>query len=275
MSSKRTDRPRPIRTIATGCALLAALACAGCDRAGDADGSSGRTLTLFCGAGLRPPVVELIEAFEAEHDVRFVTSFAGSEHLIAQVKLTGAADLYLPGDRYYVDLLDDDDLIRARASVCYFVPTILVAPGNPKGVRGVGDLLRSDVKLGLGDENACAIGRTSKQIFEKNGIAWADVQKHTKFKSVTVNALGEHIEVGSLDAVIMWDAVAAGFADHGEIVPIPPELNVISTVDVAVLAASKRPELAERFVAFMTAEVGRAAFARHNYRVDAPVLQDR
>jgi len=147
---------------------------------------------------------------------------------------------------------------------------ILVQKGNPKNIQGLADLTRPGVKLGLGDERACAIGRTCRLIFEKNGLDLKAIERNVAFRSVTVNELGNHIRLKALDAVIVWDAVAAYFADYGQVVPIPPEQNVISTVAVGVLKSSPHPQLADEFVEFLTSEEGRAIFRKHHYTVDPP-----
>ena len=223
---------------------------------------------LYCGAGIRPPVAEMVEEFGRQHDVTITCDYAGSEMLFSRIKLSGRGDLYMPGDVHYVELAEKAGLVTSKETVCYFIPVILVGKGNPKNVRTLNDLTRDDVKVGLGDPEACAIGRKSSLIFKKNGISEEDV--NVEFRSVTVNELGNHIEVGSLDAVIVWDAVAAYFADVGEIVPIPPEQNVISTVAVGILKSSQHPDLAAKFVEFITSQRGKEVFKKHHYATTTP-----
>jgi len=129
--------------------------------------------------------------------------------------------------------------------------------GNPKNIRSLNDLLRPGLKLGLGDPKACAIGRKASKIFAKNGIAEADVNRNVSFRSLTVNELGNHIKLGMLDAAIVWDAVAAYFADEADVVPIPRQQNVISTAAVGVLTCSTDPQTAEKFAAFVASPQGR------------------
>lgn len=223
---------------------------------------------LYCGAGIKPPVAELVEQFRREHGVRIVCDYRGSEVLLSSVTLTGKGDLYMPGDVHYVELAEKGGLVASRKTVCYFVPVILVRRGNPKNVRTLEDLTRDDVKVGLGDPQFCAIGRTSSKIFEKNGIPEDNVK--VAFRSPTVNELGNHIELGSLDAVIIWGAVAAYVGDQGEIVRIPAEQNVVSTVAVGVLKSSRHPELAAKFVDFITSERGQEVFRKHHYTTNLP-----
>ncbi len=161
-------------------------------------------------------------------------------------------------------------MIYSSKKVCYFVPTILVQKNNPKEIHGPEDLLKDGVKLGLGDAKACAIGRKCKKIFAKNNIAWANVEKNLKFQSQTVNELGMQIQAGSLDAVIVWDAIAKYYSEHGEEVPIPAERNVISTVDIGVLKFTQNRPTAEKFVEFAASPQGQAIFKKHLYRVEPP-----
>jgi len=242
---------------------------AGCkgDKSGD---SAPKELLLYCGAGIRPPVQQIVEAFEAEHGVKIIADYAGSEVLLSKIKLTKRGDLYMPGDKHYVDQAAREGMILSQQSLCYFVPTILVQKGNPKNIRNLNDLLKAGVKLGVGDAKACAIGRKTEQIFTKNGIAWADVEKNIAFQSLTVNELGMQIQTSSLDAVIVWDATARYYSDYGTEVPIPVGQNVISTVNIGVLSFTPNRSTADEFVKFAASARGQAIFQEHNYRTDPP-----
>lgn len=244
------------------CVVLALVGC----KSEKPEQSESEELLLYCGAGIRPPVAQMVEQFENEHGVKIVTDYAGSEVLLSKIKLTRKGDLYMPGDKHYVEQAAAEDMILSEKSVCYFVPTIMVRKGNPKNIRRLQDLLKAGVKLGVGDAKACAIGRKTKQIFAKNNIAWEDVEKNLAFQSLTVNELGMQIQTGSLDAVIVWDAIVGYYSEHGTEVPIPPEKNVISTVNIGVLSFTENRSLAEKFVEFAVSEAGQHIFAEHKYR---------
>ena len=232
--------------------------------------SEAKELLLYCGAGIRPPAEELAESFEREHGIRIATNYAGSETLLSTIRLARQGDLYMPGDKHYVEQAKQEGMIISQKSVCYWIPTILVQKGNPKNIRRLQDLLRPGLKVGLGDAKACAIGRTTKQIFAKNNIAWDEVEKNLKFQSLTVNELGMQIQAKSLDAVIVWDAIAQYYNEHGTAVPITVGKNVISTVDIGILAFTENRPLAEKFVEFTASVRGRDIFVKHNYTVEHP-----
>lgn len=251
--------------------LAAVILLTGCDRKGPTkEQAAGKELLLYCAAGISPPIVELTEAFSREHGVKIVTDYAGSEVLLSKIKLIHRGDLYIPGDKHYIEQALQEDMILSRRPVFYWVPTILVQKGNPKNISGLEDILRPGLKLGLGDPNACAIGRTTRQILARNNIAWEEIKKNVVYQSLTVNELGIQIQAKSLDAVIVWDAMAQYYSDYGDEVSIAPEKNIVSTVDVGVLKFTKNRELAEMFVDFITSEKGREIFKKHNYSTEAP-----
>jgi molybdate transport system substrate-binding protein len=236
-------------------------------RGGD---SAAKELLLYCGAGIRPPVDELVEAFFSRYGIRVRPDYAGSEVLLSKIKVARRGDLYMPGDRHYAQQAAADGMVLATYPVCYWIPTILVQKGNPKNISSLKDLLRPGVKLGLGDPNACAIGRTSKQIFEKNDISWKQVTDNLEYQSLTVNELGMQIQARSLDAVIVWDAMARYYSEYGDEVVILAEKNIISTVDVGVLKFTKNNGAAEKFAEFLVSEPSREIFTKHGYRTAPP-----
>lgn len=224
-------------------------------------------LFLYCGAGIRPPVAELVALFEKRQNIKMETMYSGSNLLLGQIKLSRKGDLYMPGDMHYVEQAEQEGLIASKKPVCYFIPVILVTKGNPKNIATLRDLLKPGVKLGLGNPQACAIGRKSMKIFAKNGIDVKSVEKNLLFSSLTVNELGNAVKLGTVDAAIVWDATAAYYAKDADVVEIPRAQNIISIIPVAVLSFSEHKELAERFVDFITSEEGRKTFRKHNYTI--------
>ena len=247
---------------------------ASCERAPAPAGASGESdgaeLILYCGAGIRPAATALIGAFEDRHPIKVRATYAGSGGLIGQLSTSRRGDLFMPGADFYVDKVIEQGLARAetKRTVAYFIPVILVRKGNPLGVASLADFARKKMRVGLGDERVVAIGRRSKKLFEKNAIPYENVLKNMVYASGTVNELGVAIELESVDATIVWDAVARQFA--GDVVEIPPEQNIVSDIAIAVLSFSRFPDEAKCFIEFTASEEGRRIFREHRYTVDPP-----
>jgi molybdate transport system substrate-binding protein len=246
------------------------LGCDGKEPPGSGAQTQPAEMLLYCGAGLRPVADELVHVFASVHNVRIVTDYAGSEVLLAKMRLVRKGDLYMPGDRYYVDQAAQASMVLSQRPVCYFVPTILVQKGNPKSIHSLSDLTGPGLKIGLGDPQACAIGRKTRQLLDKNHISWHDIEGNVVFQSLTVNELGLQIQAKALDAVIVWDAIAKYYRNEGTEIAIPAQMNVISTIDIAVLSFAESPESAEQFVDFAASEQGKAIFRKHLYTVEPP-----
>ena len=227
-------------------------------------------LLLYCGAGIRPPVAELAEAFGARHGVTVEVNYAGSDMLLGRIQVSGQGDLFMPGDEYYIQRAKAQGLVASTKTACYFVPVILVQKGNPKNIHSLADLARPGLRLGLGDPQACAVGRAAAAILVKDKTLQAGVERNAEFASVTVSELANHVKLGHLDAAIVWDATAAYVSDDADAIPIPPGQNVVSTVAVSVLTSSQRPALAGKFAEFVASPEGREVFRRHHYTVAPP-----
>ena len=232
----------------------------------------GQSLFIHCGAGIRHAMEDAAATFERQTGATLRVSYAGSGTLITTIKLKRQGDLYMPGDQWYLDQLEKgpDKLVEDRKLVACFVPVIVVRKGNPKGIRRLGDLLKPGVKLGLGNPEACQIGRLCEQIFVKNKMNPAAVRDRTAFSSPTVHEIGVKVQTRAIDAGIVWDAVAANFARDVDVVKIPAAQNLISRVAIGRLACAKNKRLARQFMEFLASAQGKAIFARHHYTVEEP-----
>jgi molybdate transport system substrate-binding protein len=233
-------------------------------------GAAARKLSLYCAAGVRPAAAEIAEAYRAERGIEVECDYAGSEILLGRLKISRRGDLYMPGESEYLDQAAAAGLVRSRRDVCRWTPVILVAKGNPKGVRTLEDLANKDLKLGLGNPQACAIGRQTVPLLKKNNLDPDAVYSRAVFQSLTVNELGLHVKMGKIDATIVWDATAFYFAEQTEIVEIPADRNLPATVPVAVLTTSEAPEAATAFVEYLTGERAREIFRKHHFTPAEP-----
>jgi len=227
-------------------------------------GTDKKTLTLFCGGGIRPPIDEIIELFQKETGVEVEPTYAGSGVLLTQIQLTQKGDLYMPGDEMFILRAEEKDYIDEKRYAAYFVPVIIVQKGNSKGITSLEDMGKHGVRIGVGNPEACAIGEITKSILEKNKLA-AQVEENMIHTTVTVIDLANAIKLKTIDAAIVWDATAKLYTDDVEVVPIPQEKNVIARIPIGILSFSKNKKLARKFIDFIASDLGRRIFEKHGY----------
>jgi len=225
-------------------------------------------LRLYAGAGLREALEALTAAFAGETGIAVDVDYAGSGVLISRAKGDPQADLFMPGDVWYVDRLQEvTNNVAEQTQVSYFVPTIIVAKGNPKKVSSLQDFARPDLKVALGNPQACQIGRLCVDILANAGLDSATLNAKESF---TVNELGLWVQMKDVDAAIVWDAVAKGIRESVDMIEIPETMNKISTVVCARLKSAPHPKEAQHFLQFLVSPTGRRVLQEKGYRTERP-----
>jgi len=225
----------------------------------------GDALFIHCGAGLRTALDELKKRFENDTGREVALTYGGASILLGQIELTRKGDVYIPGDADYIELARKKGLITASKSICCFVPVIMVQKGNPKKITSLADFTRPSLKIGLGEERACAVGRLMPLLFKKASVNYAAVKKNLVCATPTVNQLAMAVSLGTLDAVIVWDAEAVKYAGKTEVIAITPPHNIIVKVAAGILSLSKQPEAARAFLNYLVTDNARAIFKKHGF----------
>jgi molybdate transport system substrate-binding protein len=228
------------------------------------------SILVHCAAGMRLPVTQMAEAFEKETGVKVQLSFDGSNRLLGQVKLTRKGDVYIAGDAEYVAMAAKEGLVASRGNICRFRPVIMVQKGNPRGLRALADLARPGIKVGQGDPKAAAVGRIMPKLLELNAVDADAWRRNVVLETATVNDLAVAIKLGTLDAVVVWDAIANAYRDSSDAIAIPEDRNICPEVESAVLAFAANKTGAQAFVDFMASEKGMEICRKNGYSVDKP-----
>lgn len=224
-------------------------------------------IVLFCGAAMRPPIDEIIGAFQRRTGHRVQTHYGASNLLLSQLKLApDVPDVFLPGDTYYIDEARREGLIGDSRRIALFVPAIMVQADNPHGIETLADLTRSQLRVGLGDERATAIGRIVPELLERHGLSADALVPNVVFTAATAPELAGGVSLGHLDAVIVWREVALRL-DNAEVVTIPPEKNVTAPLVAGLVDHDGVKPAAREFVEFLASPVAAGIFEAHHYEV--------
>jgi molybdenum ABC transporter molybdate-binding protein len=227
-------------------------------------------LLVHCAAGMQVPVSAIAEEFKKDHKIAIALNFDGSNRLLGQIRLTRKGDVYIAGDAEYIAMAEKDGLIAESKTVCYFVPVILVQKGNPHKVKGLSDLTAPGLKIGQGDEKAAAVGRIMPELLKRNGVDADAWRRNIVLETPTVNELAMAVKLGTIDAAVVWDAIAANYKDAADAVRIDPAKSLCPPVGAAVLSAASNPDAARAFLAFMTSNRGREILRSAGYTLDKP-----
>ncbi|MGH9264713.1 MAG: molybdate ABC transporter substrate-binding protein [Acidimicrobiales bacterium] len=195
----------------------------------------------------------LTEAFSALGGAAF--SFAGSQQLVAQVEAGAPADVVATADADAMARLVRAGLVHEPRDFARNRLTIAVEPGNPEGIRGLGDLGRKGLKVVLADP-AVPAGRYAREVLDRAGVRVRPVSLEPDVKAVAGKVLA-----GEADGGIVYVSDVPPDAA----VPIPDDVNVVATYPVAVVRATRDRARAEAFVDRLLGSEGRDALAAHGF----------
>jgi molybdate transport system substrate-binding protein len=251
----------------TAAVLLVGLGLTGCSTGsadpgatastGTATSSPTGSITVFAAASLQQTFTELGDRYERTHPGTTITfSFAGSSDLVTQIRNGAPADVFASADEANMDKIVKTDI--AAGSPRDFATNVLeiaVAPGNPKGIRDLGDLTASDVQL-----VTCAApvpcGAATAKVEQAAGV---DLRPVSEEQSVT-DVLGK-VESGQADAGLVYVTDVRGAGGKVDGVPFDASAEAVNTYPIGVLEDSDDPELAASFTAYVLSDAGQKVLA--------------
>ena len=223
----------------------------------------GKSILVYCGAGMSKSMDEIGRIFQEKYDVEVRYNYAGSNTLLNQMELTREGDAYMPGATMYIEIAEEKGLVSYSQLICYHIPVITVPKGNPAGITCLEDLGKPGIRLVWGDPEAAAIGKTGKQILEKNGI-YDSVWPNVIATLPTMNEVMMQISLGQADASInWWDTVRT--VEDIEVIEIPEEQNIINIIPVGVTTFTEKEDIARKFVDFCASSEGKEIFEKHGF----------
>ncbi|MHC4433367.1 MAG: substrate-binding domain-containing protein [Planctomycetota bacterium] len=222
----------------------------------DEDTGSGSPLLVYCAAGIKPPVLELAREFEEKYGTPIQLQYGGSGTLLSNVEVSQRGDLYIAGDRSYIDIASERGLIDEVFPLAYLRPVIAVSRGNPKGINGIGDLLQEGIRIALGNPDTASIGKQTKKFLTQAGL-WEQIRKQTESSGVfkpTVPEVANDIQLG---AVAQYDEL--------ESIRDPVFSSAVMEISIAVTRSTRQPQKALRFARWLNSRVGNKVFNQYGF----------
>lgn len=229
---------------------------------------SSSTIMLYCAASNRAVMEEIREAYEEETGHRIEIQYGPSQTLLSSIEVAERGELFLPADDSYLDFAKEKSLIEERIPIARMQAGIAVAKGNPKGIHGLDDLGRGDVRLVMANPETAAIGKVAKKTLASVD-AWEPLERANIGYRATVNEVANDIMLGAADAGIVYDAVLHTYPDL-EFVSIDELAPAASDIMVGVIASTEQPQAALHFARYLSAsDRGLKHYADHGFGVVA------
>jgi len=190
-------------------------------------------------------------------------------------------DLYASVDLGHLQTLRDKGKMAQYMIYVRNKLEIVVAPGNPKGIKGLDDLARPDLKVMLPNPITEGIAKFyMKKALVRHGI-WdkltggkeceaCQVTPTTYFTAVHHREIPEALKAGTIDAGIVWSS-EVGYAKQIGIsvqgVPLPPEDSFVKEVVYLIgpITNNAHPKAADRYMRFLASAAGQDVYARYGF----------
>ena len=238
--------------------LAVALLAAGCG-GGDSSGAGPRTeIKVFAAASLTAAFDKLGSDFTAAHpDTKVTFNFAGSQALATQIQQGAPADVFASADTRNMDKVAS--LVGPPRVFASNLLQIIVAKGNPKGIKGLPDLARGDLKVVLGAAGVPA-GKYAQQALDAQHLTVKPVSLEANVKAVVTK-----VSLGEADAGIVYVTDVTAGGDKVEGVGIPTGQNVRATYPIATVKASTHQPQAQAFADYVLGEAGQQVLEGHGF----------
>jgi molybdate transport system substrate-binding protein len=233
-------------------------------------------LFVLSGAGLKCVLDPIAEAFKQETGIAVEYSYLCSAMLLTNLQLTRQGDVFVPGSKQYFNIAREKKLVDEDHMVIggYMVPCIMVQKGNPKNIRGLEDLLKPGMRLGVGDFEALAVGRLTKVMLEREGLS-DKFMANVDFIGGSATKMCLPVCMNSVDAVINWAGTAQTFDHCSDIVLIEPEKVLYSTFPVALTQYAKNNGDAMKYFNFVQSPPAKKIFEKHGFGLYFEPTPDR
>ncbi len=246
---RRGGHPGALLVAALVVAVLGLGACAGAP--------AERRLTVFVASSLRDVTEALAAAYEVGHPgVTVVVAADASSTLRVQIEQGAPADVFAPASPDEIEPLAAAGLTAAEPITFATADVALAAPADDWRVGDPYDLAAPGVRIVAASPEVPisryaseVVGRLASSSASPPGFT-ADVAENVVSEEANARAVLAKLELGEADAGFVYAPDLLGRAALRE-VPLPAEARITASYAAVALTASREPDLAAAFVAWL------------------------
>ena len=223
-------------------------------------------LTIFAAASLADALKEIAHTYEPASGDKLLFNLAASSTLARQIKEGAPADVFFSADEAKVDDMAKGGLIdpATRRSLLGNTLVIVIAVDSRLVFHSAGDLAQAEVRrLALAEPQTVPAGIYAREYLQKLGL-WAALTARV-VPTENVRAALAAVEAGNVEAGIVYRTDALISKKVRIALEVPAAEGPRISYPLAVLRASRNPEAARRFAAYLASADARLIFAKYGF----------
>lgn len=233
---------------------------------------SSERLLVYCAATHREAMDEVRRDYENKTGRVVDLQYGPSQTLLSNLVLSRQGDLYIPADSLFLQLAEQQALIREQCLLASMETVVLVQSGNPQSITSFHDLLREDVRLVLANDESAAIGRRLRTSLSSK--QWMSLRNAARGLRGTVTEAANDVAIGAADATIVYDVVGRRYATL-EVLRLEELAKIRSDVAAGVLRWTRNPEGCQTFLRYLgEPHSGWSVLNKHGFSGPHPVSSD-
>jgi molybdate transport system substrate-binding protein len=229
-------------------------------------------LRVDCGGVNREAVEKTIREFMEREGCEVRTVYDGCGTLVSKMQTSdiGLPDVFLTCDASYLDKAQDamgspfgPDLKVSSTRI-----VMLVAKGNPKGLKDLAGLARAGLRIGTTDPKVSTLGALSHDLFRETGHLDAIKTNITKdgVMTDTAHTLIQTMEAGGkLDVALVYEANIQHLKDKFDFVPLAPPRS-LAVQNIAANKSAAYPQLAQRLMQHIISDTSKRRFEQLGFQ---------
>ncbi|BBO82203.1 ABC transporter substrate-binding protein [Desulfosarcina ovata subsp. sediminis] len=210
---------------------------------------------------------EIAAKFKQDKNVEVNMIFGGSGTLLSQIELSKKGEIYLPGSPDYIIIAERKKQIIENSDqiVAYLVPAIITPAGNPANVKGLEDLARPGIRVGIGNPETVCLGLYGIEILETNNFL-EPVLKNVVTFGGSCSKTANLAALNKVDAILGWRVFHFWNPERMDFVAInPKQIPRISYIPISIPKYTKDINLSKAFIEYTLSPIGRSIYKKYGY----------
>ena len=230
--------------------------------------SPNRPLLVSAAVSLTGVLEPLSAAYERDTGSRVELNLAGSSALAAQIIAGAPVDLFISADRFQMNRVVDEGLIRTETRVdllsnqlVIVAPVAAVTPVTPLTPAALLEPMFG--RIAIGDPDGVPVGVYARAYLESVGL-W-NALRDRMVPARSVRAVLATVETGAVDAGIVYrtDAMSSDRVRVVFEVPVPEGPTIVYSA--ALTTQATHPEAAERLLSYLQGLEARVVFTQAGF----------